>query len=117
MHDTQERPRMVAKVYYWKDVKYLTQKTFDDVNPTTEEFKRDYTHVATLVNHDQEAIFEIMNINPEAHRLPTITWREVGHTSMSVGDIIIFNDEVAAICADIGFDTIHFEPEKEGANV
>jgi hypothetical protein len=114
-----------AKVYYWKDIKYLTQLEFageDEVMavlPNRKQFENDYAYVATLHPdcHDcgtlgrhakdplvmAELCFELLNTEPHRHVL-----KYVGHTAMSVGDIVIIG-ELALIVMPVGFKKLILE--------
>jgi hypothetical protein len=112
---------MEAKVYYWKDIKYLTQIEFakneaeiQAVLPSREQFAHDYALVATLKSNCEknplelaEMTFQLMNVEPQDHFRQDAYSEGIHHTSMSVGDIVIIG-EVALIAMPLGFRQVRF---------
>jgi len=107
---------MEARVYYWKDIKYLTALSFADTEdetvaalPTRQQFDGDYALVATVQCNCEKTPLELadmtwqlMNLEPQKHFRDAAYSEGVRHTSMSVADMVIIG-EVALIAMPIGF--------------
>ena len=64
-------------------------------------------HLVHKTDKDEDAIFEMLNINfPEG--FPVKIWNTpgVGHTSMSVGDVVVKTDGTVLVCANCGWDEL-----------
>jgi hypothetical protein len=85
----------MCKVYYWKSLKWLTELTFAKneevlrLLPTKEQFENQWVLVATFEGEQNpEYVFMEMNANPAKHFRAMAYSEGIGHTSMSIGDII-----------------------------
>lgn len=77
------------------------------VNSTVQDLAADaffgglYTHVANITASDLEHVFEISNIGPE-----TAIERLDRKHSLSVGDIVIDENNIVWVVADFGFEEV-----------
>jgi hypothetical protein len=111
-----------AKVYYWKDAKYSyypfvaafaeTGQETRSTLPTREQFDHDYCLVATLPYDPRRKPTEVandafnsMNVEPHRHFRRAAYTEGVGHTSMSVGDIVIVA-ELALFTMPVGWEQV-----------
>jgi hypothetical protein len=129
---------MQAKVYYWKDSRYLRDIEFAQDSDTSaafpdrQQFEADYCLVATFDVICDEAIrqgglkmalqiaadtaWRVMNLDP-SHHFRTEAYAEgVHHTSMSVGDIVIMG-ELALIAMPFGWERITFAERGEHVEI
>lgn len=94
---------MQARVYYWKDPKYLLTG-FTVSKPTIEDIKRDYQLFWKGEVADDTTpgdIFLKFNALPIPVRLPP----GIKHTSMSVGDIVELGDS-SYVCMPVGWEKL-----------
>ncbi len=97
-----------SKVYYWKKDKSMDYMV-EGKTPTKEEFERDYVKLPVETKEKElEQIWEDFNIGKSHHKLSTkemqdwIRDNSVGHTSMSIGDVVQKNGDFY-IAKDIGW--------------
>ena len=106
--------KMKARVYYWKTEFW---QALMGVIPSREDFSRYYAKICEVESDDEvtpEDIFEMLNTNEGLKDLLQFKAAVIGHTSMSVGDIVEINGKYY-ICRDIGWEEI-FREERPGAN-
>jgi len=109
---------MRIRIYYWKDIKWIHYGIFANAAPAKEEFEKDYIKVLDKeINPDHkdnrwsnfgefqimDFFFEKLNLEPENYILPLP--EGATHTSMSIGDIIVIDND-AFICCPIGWEQI-----------
>jgi hypothetical protein len=102
-----------CRVLYWKDIKWLTNLTLalagmeSEAIPNREDIAKDYEIVADFETwaNNPEQIWQAMNLEPDRYFIKEAYSRGVGHTSMSVGDIVILGDK-AFITISVGFKEI-----------
>lgn len=102
---------MKASVYYWTRGfgQALLGKT-----PTKAVFDRYYAKICEVEGHTEpEAIFYILNTDEKLKELLQFKAVFIGHTSMSVGDIIEIGGKYH-ICRGVGWEEIFKEGENEG---
>ena len=86
--------------------------------PSKEDFDRYYAKVCEVESDDEvtpEDIFEMLNTNEYLKNLLQFKAAVIGHTSMSVGDIVEINGKYY-ICRDIGWQELFREEERPGSN-
>lgn len=106
-----------SKVFYYNshniefEADFIQRRYFDkNLSVTKEEFEKNYKFVTSCMSDDLNDIFmfmqgEVWSPNGEAREL--ISALGVGHTSMSVGDIVQ-TDEGHFIVAQVGFNKLDF---------
>jgi len=107
--------KMKARVYYWKNEFW---QALLGIIPSKEDFDRYYAKVCEVESDDEvtpEDIFEMLNTNEYLKDLLQFKAAVIGHTSMSVGDIVEIKGKYY-ICRDIGWEEIFREEERPGAN-
>jgi len=97
-----------ARVYYWKDPKYLmtgfAPAGFIVPKPTIEDIRRDFKlfwEGEVADDTTPEDIFAKFNALPVPVRLPP----GIKHTSMSVGDVVKLGDDFY-VCMPVGWEKL-----------
>lgn len=98
---------MKVKVYYWN--REFGKDALLGATPTREEFERYYMQMCEFEDDrgdiTPEDIFEVLNTNEMLQEVIQPKAAIVGHTSMSVGDILEINGEFY-ICRYVGWERI-----------
>lgn len=100
-----------TEVFYMKNFDWHTNVMFKEELPTIEQVKNfdEYAHLASIKETEPERIFgalqgDIWSPNGEARKM--IEGKGIGHTSMSVGDVVHLPDGRWLVTAGSGFEEI-----------
>lgn len=105
-------------VYYSRNLsETIGFKALHDDKPVTldrDAFTKNYVYVGSVMAESEEDVFRLMNdyaTNPlSAENGGQDTARKVGHTSMSVGDVVVpFDTRKKRVVAGLGFLDLNLE--------
>lgn len=102
---------MKASVYYW--TRYFSQALLEKT-PTREIFDRYYCKICEVEGDNEitpEDIFDMLNTNEVLKTMLQFKAVVIGHTSMSVGDIVEIDGKYY-ICRNIGWEEVFMGTKK-----
>lgn len=106
-----EGAKHIARVYYWKDIKWNTNLSFakgDEVKkmlPTVDQFLDEWVKVAeyAITTTNPEEVWMGMNLNVDDHFDRSAYKKMITpHTSMSIGDIVEIDGQLY-MAVSVGF--------------
>ncbi len=103
---------MIAEVFYWKDIKWMTEIMFNEGKfPSEEQINNEWVKVAELHlpgRTSLESVWTEMNLHPEDYFIKFSYRKGIKHTSMSVGDIIMVSGKYH-IVVSVGFKELEWD--------